>query len=94
MVLRNRKMFQCPNTFVQLGMSATNMYSYGVYLSDCMLVLCSNSWASQLMATPSEGADWVRSNQVYVHVDRPLWLKPGDAPEQPGSTSSAGSAHL
>ena len=48
-------MFQCPNALVQLGMSATNIHSYAVYLNDCMLVVCSNSWAVQLSATPMDG---------------------------------------
>ena len=76
MVLRNRKLFQCPNARVQLGTSATNCFSYSVYLNDCMLVVCSNSWAVQLSRTPLEGAKWIEANQIYVHVSEPLWVKP------------------
>ena len=76
MVLRNRKLFQCPNARVQLGTSATNCFSYSVYLNDCMLVVCSNSWAVQLSRTLAEGAKWIEANQIYVHVSEPLWVKP------------------
>ena len=76
MVLRNRKLFQCPNARVQLGTSATNCFSYSVYLNDCMLVVCSNSWAFRLSRTMCEGAGWVEANQIYVHVSEPLWVKP------------------
>ena len=93
MIVRNRKMFQCPNAWVQLGMSATNCHSYSVYLNNCMLVICSNSWASQLSATPMEGAQWVMANQVYVQVSEPLWVKARGTPPAPDASSSAGQAY-
>ena len=90
MVLRNRKMFQCPNAHVQLGMSATNVHCYSVYLNNCMLVVCSNSWAHQLTVTPSEGADWIKANQVYIHISKPLWEQTGDTVQAAPSTSCVG----
>ena len=85
-------MFQCPNALVQLGMSATNIHSYAVYLNDCMLVVCSNSWAVQLSATPMEGAEWAKANQVYVHVSEPLWIQAGKTPAAAAASSPAGKA--
>ena len=67
-------------------MSAASCHSYSAYLNDCMLVVCSNSWAAQLFRTPSEGAKWVETNQVYVHVSQPLWIKPEEARPAQGSS--------
>ena len=76
MILKNRKLFQCPNSKIQLATSATNCHSYSVYLNDCMLVVCSNSWAAQLALESHDGSKWIEANQIYVHVDEPLWIRP------------------
>ena len=75
MVCRNRKLFQCPNSFVQLGMSATNCHSYEVYLNNCLVVVCSNNWRAQLEKAPYEAGEWVVANQVYLYVSEPLWIR-------------------
>ena len=39
MVLKNRKVFQAPNTLVDLGESKTNGHSCKVYLNDTLLCI-------------------------------------------------------
>ena len=73
LVLRNRKLFQCPNAMVALGTSATNCHSYNVYVNNTMLVICSNGWQEQLRKSDWDGAQWILANQVYVAVTSPLW---------------------
>lgn len=73
MVLKNRRLFQAPNCPVTIGSSPTNRDAYDVYLNNTMLVICSNTWSSQLAGTPSADAEWIKANQVYVHVTEPLW---------------------
>ena len=74
MVLRNRRLFQAPNSGVTIGTSPTNMMAYDVYLNDTLLIVASNSWMVQLKSTPLPEANWILSNQVLVTVDAPLWL--------------------
>ena len=50
LVLLYKKLFQGPNCEVCIGMSATIMYSYSVYLNETLLVVASNSWAEELKA--------------------------------------------
>jgi len=73
MVLRNRKLFQCPNALVQLGQSKTNCHSYSVYLNDTLLIICSNSWACGVSRSPAAEADWIRANQVLITITEPMW---------------------
>ena len=90
MVLKNRKLFQCPNSKIQLATSATNCHSYSVYLNDCMLVVCSNSWAAQLAYADNEGAKWIEANQIYLHVAEPLWIRPEAGVSASVASSSQG----
>ena len=73
MVIRNKKLFQAPNSLVSLGTSATNCFSYHVYVNNTMLVICSNTWKAQLSRTPMDDAQWIMANQVLVDVSSPLW---------------------
>ena len=74
MVLKYKKLFQCPNALVQIGFSATNMFSYSVYMHRCLLVIASNTWRSELSALLAEDREWLESNQVLVDVHEPLYL--------------------
>ena len=74
MVLRNRKLFQAPNSLITIGTSPTNQHAYNVYLNNTRLVICSNSWQEQLGQARSVDADWIKANQVYVRVTEPLWV--------------------
>ena len=73
MILRNRKVFQCPNAMVTLGQSKTNCHSYSIYLNETLLAIASNEWQESVDALSRASRDWIHANQVYVKVTRPLW---------------------
>ena len=73
LILAQRKLFQCPPTWVDLGSSATANYIYKVWVNDTLMVICSNKWSVQLGQLPIADHEWVLANQVYVHVTAPLW---------------------
>jgi hypothetical protein len=73
LVLQERKLFQCPACWVQLGASPTGAHVYKVWVNDCLMIAGSNTWSQQLQQTPKADADWIEANQVLVKVDRPLW---------------------
>ena len=75
MVLKNRKVFQAPNTLVDLGESKTNGHSCKVYLNDTLLCIASNSWASTVEDQPAASRAWIQANQVHFKVSRPLWVE-------------------
>ena len=56
MVLKNRRLFQGPNTPVCVGSSPTNKDAYEVYLGDTLLVVASNNWDEELAAPPHRSA--------------------------------------
>ena len=75
MVASNRKLFQAPAAWVDLGHSPTGRDVYRVYLADSVLAIASNGWHSQLRALPSaEDRDWLRANSVHVLVTEPLFV--------------------
>ena len=47
LVTRSWKLFQCLNSLVHLGMSATSSHSYEVCVNNCSLVVCSKTWQAQ-----------------------------------------------
>jgi hypothetical protein len=73
LVLQERKLFQCPACWVQLGASPTGAHVYKVWVNDCLMIVGSNTWSEQLRQTPKADADWIEANQVLVKVKRPLW---------------------
>ena len=58
---------------VQLGQSATNCFAYSICCHNVLLVVCSNKWATELDELSGDDREWLLRNQVYVHVDQPLW---------------------
>ena len=48
MVLQNRKLFQAPACYIDLGHSPTGRDVYKVFLNDACLVVASNRWTEQL----------------------------------------------
>ena len=71
MILRNRKVFQCPNAMVTLGQSKTNCHSYSIYLNETLLAIASNEWQESVDALSKASRSWIHANQVYVKVTRP-----------------------
>ena len=75
-VAAQRLLFQAGTSFVALGCSSTNCFSYTVYVHRVRMVLCSNTWAEELAALTSEDRDWIRRNSVVQEISEPCWITP------------------
>ena len=75
MVLKNKRLFQAPNTPVIVGSSPTNALAYSVFLGDTLLVVSSNDWEQELAALPEKQRDWLVGNMVFVSVQEKLYLE-------------------
>ena len=77
MIVGQRLLFQCPPTYVKLGQSDTNCYSYDAFVSGTMLCICSNNWENEVNSLENEAdRKWIRDNQVYYNTGKePLFLK-------------------
>ena len=65
-VLRHREFFQANSYKQSLGHSATNMFTYSVFIYQVALILCTNEWnMSSTEFLPSD-LEWIGANQVLV----------------------------
>ena len=78
LVLANRKLFQCPPCWIDLGHSATGSLVYKVWINDSLFVIATNRWMSALDELVQEDREWLQANQVYIHVTEPLWVEEED----------------
>ena len=72
-ILRQKKLMQCPPALIQLGASATNAFSYKVWVHQKMIVISTNTWCEELAEMSPGDRDWLTSNSVVVVVRTPLW---------------------
>ena len=73
LVLKQRRLFQSPACLLDLGCSTTNCHKYQVFVSGIMMIVCSNTWSSQVEQLEHSGdAGWLHSNSVVVHVREKL----------------------
>ena len=72
-VVSQRKVFQCQSAKVQMGCSATNMYSYEVYVWRKKFVLASNNWEVGMTQLPAADQAWIRANRILLNVTEPMW---------------------
>ena len=75
MVLRNRRLFQAPNTPVVVGSSPTNALAHELFLGDALLVVVSNNWEPELAALPESQRAWLEANMVFVPVKEKLYVE-------------------
>ena len=75
LILAQRKLFQAPPLWIDLGSSATAQYVYKVWVNDAVFVVCSNSWWATCQRLGPSDYNWIRENQVYVYVTEPLWVQ-------------------
>ena len=75
--LDNKKILQGPEMLVAMGDSGTGMYAYGVALNGVKMVVCSNTWASELSSLRSEeDRDYIRQNFIYLHCGELMYELP------------------
>ena len=75
MVIAQKKLFQAPPCYVELGCSSTNCHSYKILVSGIRLVICSNGWSEAVAAMKSTAdQDWLNDNSFVVDVkDVPMY---------------------
>ena len=73
LVLRHKKLFQGGVEEVTMSSSATNMYSYTVWVYGCMLIVTSNHWERDLAELSEEDANWLRGNSIVVFCAQQLY---------------------
>ena len=87
LVTTNRKVFQHPACWVDLGHSPTGQHVVNVFLNDCCSVIATNSWRSEVEKLCEEDQAWLAANAVVFVVSKPLWEDPLEA--QPRSPLQA-----
>lgn len=75
-VLAVRKLFQASEAPVQMACSATNCYSYTVYMHRVRMVLCSNVWSRQCRSLPDHDRNWLDENCMTLCVSEPMYEQP------------------
>ena len=87
-ILKQKKLFQCSNSIIELGCSTTNCHAYRVLVHRKKFVVASNTWDEELeqvrMSRVSD-AEWLEANSVVLHVTEPMW---DDAEEDDAPMSS------
>ncbi|CAK9030607.1 unnamed protein product [Durusdinium trenchii] len=73
MVIAHKKLFQGGVEEVSMSHSSTNMYSYKVWVYNCMLILTSNKWREEAAAMDQADQSWLAQNSVLVICERPLY---------------------
>ena len=75
LVLDNRKLFQCPPSWIQLGFSPTGRDVYNVWLNDLVMAIGSNSWTEQVDALDRDSdKKWLAANIVRVEVATKMYM--------------------
>ena len=72
-VLRCKALFQANSDLQQLGQSQCNQHCYEVWLYAVPLIVCTNTWLSDIPESDTEGLEWLASNSYYLHVEHPMY---------------------
>ena len=89
LIAQNRKLFQCPACFIELGFSPTGFLTYKVMVNKAVMVVNSNRWEAQLGGLAKGDRDWIVGNSVVVDVDEPLWIAPPTSCEADAACAAA-----
>ena len=75
LVSDQRKLFQAPPCWIDLGCSTTNCHKYHVYVSGVKMIVCTNSWheACQKLKYKTD-FEWLQANSIVLDVREPMWL--------------------
>ena len=84
LVTQNRKVFQHPACWIDLGHSPTGQHVVHVFLNDACSVIATNSWSTEVQKLSPEDQEWLAANVVVFNVTQPLWeFLPEDQPPAP-----------
>ena len=84
-VVGNKKVLQAHIDGAILGQSATQLYTYEVFLWKIPLMLTTNNW--EYSAFTESDKNWLETNCVAVHIDSPVWVT--DAPDEAPAADTA-----
>ena len=85
LVIAYRKLFQCPASWITLGVSPTGRDVYKVWLNDAAHVIASNRWVEGLRNLSNQAdRSWIEENQVFLHVSERMYI-----PNQDGGADDA-----
>jgi len=70
-IVANKKLLQAHVDGAILGQSATQMYTYEVFLWKVPIMLTTNNFHLEDMA--EHDRDWIHQNCVCMHVAEPVW---------------------
>ena len=73
-VLKERKVFQCPDHWVQVRWGPTGHKKQQVRLHETCIVIASNNWCERVALLGEADQAWLAGNAVCVRVEAPLWL--------------------
>ena len=75
LVIAYRKLFQCPASWITLGVSPTGRDVYRVWLNDAAHVIASNRWEDTLERLPNPAdRNWLKENQVFLRVTDRMYV--------------------
>ena len=80
-IVDNKKVLQAHIDGAILGQSATQMYTYEVFLWRTPLMLTTNNW--DVTGFSATDLDWIHANCVVVHVADKVYEIPAPAPAPP-----------
>ena len=66
LVVKNRKLFQHPLQWVDIGHSPTGQHVKRYWLNDCVSFVASNHWFSDLLLLSDDDRNWLEGNTVVV----------------------------
>ncbi len=69
------------------GQSATQLYTYAVFLWRTPIMLTTNTWDYSEYSAPDK--DWIGANCVEVHIGAPVWRSGETPPESPRPAGEA-----
>ena len=73
-IVSNKKVLQAHVDGAILGQSATQLYTYEVFLWRTPLMLTTNNWDYRAFSDADQ--NWIQENCVVVHVPGPVWESP------------------
>ena len=83
-IVHNKKLLQAHVDGAILGQSATQLYTYEVFLWRTPIMITTNNW--DLAAFSDSDKNWIEENVVAVHVAEPVWER-GEAPQLPSPSN-------
>ena len=77
-IVQNKKLLQAHVDGAKLGQSATQLYSYDIFLWRLPIIITTNNW--NLDDLEPIDREWIESNCISLYVGEPVWALESEAP--------------